>query len=103
MDDKRVQRAFSAIYEYCNPPQYKPTPSQHLRHEQEYLRWKTRLYTIALNAERASLNQRIRCRHQISTLRKRVGARVEAQFIRVLERYGYPTDNGPYYDPSESY
>ncbi|KAJ7037094.1 hypothetical protein C8F04DRAFT_1257324 [Mycena alexandri] len=87
MDDERVRQAFRVIHQQ----------------EQEYLRWRIHLETMSLNGEKASLNRQIRYHREISTLRKRVGARIEARFVRVLEHYGYPTGNGPYYDPTHEY
>ncbi|KAJ7028085.1 hypothetical protein C8F04DRAFT_1266293 [Mycena alexandri] len=85
--DARVYRAFSEIH----------------REENEYLQQQITLYTNRLNADTPSLARQIKYRRQVFQLRLRMEARVESRFVGVLDRYGYPSDSGPYYDPSHDY
>ncbi|KAJ7046198.1 hypothetical protein C8F04DRAFT_1248453 [Mycena alexandri] len=73
------------------------------RQEKEFFQSQLTLYTNYLNADTPSLARQIRYRRQIARLRERVNTRIESRFVLVLDRYGFPSDNGPYYDPEYDY
>ncbi|KAJ7022252.1 hypothetical protein C8F04DRAFT_1272798 [Mycena alexandri] len=85
--DARVWRAFSQIH----------------REEKEFLQHQITMYTRRLNADTPSLARQIQYQRQIARSRQRANTRIEARFVRVLDQYGYPSDNGPYYDPDYDY